>query len=120
MAPSANATAHGASGTSHLNAIPTASVVVATKPMASNRMGRSIERKSRHEVLIAAGYSTAGNTIASIRCGSSASSVQSNVKPNPMPARTSTTGYGTRIQFASHPAAIAHVITRMKESIRQA
>ena len=92
MAPSANATAHGASGTIHLNAMPTASVVVATRPMASSRIGRRLERKSRHEVSMAAGYNTAGSTIASISSGSIASPGQSYANPSPIPARTSTMG----------------------------
>ena len=117
IAPSANATAHGACGTSHLNATPTASVVVATKPMANSRIGRRNRRKSRHDVARAAGYSTAGSTMASTNCGSSPSPGQPYTNPTPIPARTSTIGYGTSMRFATQPAAIAHTITRMKEII---
>ena len=117
MAPSAKQTAQGAPGTSHLSASPTASVVVATRPIASSRIGRSFARKSRHDVSIAAGYSTAGRTIASTRSGSTSSAGQSNAKPRPMPASTSTIGYGTWMRFASQPAAIAQTITRIREII---
>src|SRR3954468_1544364 len=35
--------------------------------------------------------------------------------PSPMPASTSTIGYGTLMRRASHPAAIAQTITRIRE-----
>ena len=117
MAPSAKQTAQGAPGTSPLSASPTASVVVATSPIASSRIERRLRRKSRQDVAIAAGYSTAGRTIASTRSGSVLSAGQLNRTPMPMPASTSTIGYGTWMRFATQPAAIAQAITRMKEVI---
>jgi len=54
IAPSTKATAQGTSGNSSLSVTPTASVVAATRPIASSPIGRICALKSVHDVSSAA------------------------------------------------------------------
>ena len=54
MAPNANATAQGSSGTSHLSVAATATVVAMTRPTARSEIEPRFARKSRQDVKSAA------------------------------------------------------------------
>ena len=60
MAPSANAAAQGREGMAACATAATASIVMSTKPIARNRIGRRFRRKSRQDVNRAVGYNSSG------------------------------------------------------------
>ncbi len=92
IAPSANATGQPISGTNACAMAPTSTVDTRTRPIASERIGRSWARMSRGEISNPAMYTSGGRNSRKISSGASATCGMPGVNASSSPPTTSKIG----------------------------
>ncbi len=94
-------TAQGSSGIKALAANPTARIVNATRPIASDRMGRNQRWKSRHEARHASEYSRGGRNTERTTWGAISTGASPGRRAHAIPARAIKTGGGNPTRGAT-------------------